>query len=381
MIFDRFKTLDILLICCFFIFVIQSCSSTPPIKQTPQFQSSHICLSADGYGDTRHTAQLNAREEMSKLIIVEIESLLIDRLGSKNNEIFREVIKRSRERSKMLFKGIICTPPDRIDLEFHCRAILTQKAYIDTIIFLKGKTFVNLDYCSKEDYYKILVYVSHLEALLTTPTQCRTSSSDLLKKIRQQFEKIKKRLSCCLITFKTKPKDAVLTIDKKKYKPYSRIFLLPGIYKIDISKQGYQTKKRDFFIDNSNKGLRKDLIVSLVPSGITVYVDLLKQNRHLKRNIENLLVDNGLTLSRSPSTDRVLKVNYTHLKNKIQNFDQHVLEISIAAVKRHKKVYVHSEKLSYFDNLNSKRLLHKNQNALLKTAIDKLLTKIDWNHF
>jgi len=381
MTFDMIKNFYLYLICSFFIFVVQGCSLDTPKKQNPQFQSRQICLFADGYGATRQAAQLNAREELSKVIIVEIESIFTYKLGSKNHEIFREVVSRSEQMSKMLFKGLLCTPPERMAQNFHCKAILTQKACDDTIHFLKRKIYVNLDYCSKQDYYDILVYIGHLEALLTTTTECRKSSNDLLKRIRQQFERIKKRVSCCMITFKTQPKDVRITIDQKQYKPYTRIFLFPGEYTINLSKQGYQAKNRLFQIFNSDKGFKKDLIVSLVPSGITVYVDLFKPNHHLRENIENLLVDNGLTLSRSPSTLRTFKINYTHRKVVIQTHVQDVLEISIAAVKRNKKECVHSEKLSYFDNSNSKRLLHKNQNKLLKTAVDSILSKIDWDHF
>jgi len=374
MIFHKPQRFLTYLFCFPVILFLLGCGIPPPPPPPPQPMPSNICLSADGYGEKVQAARTDARKELSKIIIVVVETSLVDKYRSKNNELYHDLTSISKEKSRTLLKGVIISPPEKFDHGYRCKAILTRDAYNDSIRYLEGKIFVNLDIRTGKELKEILVYTEYLVALLTT--KCSASNGDLLARVKEISDEIYKRLYWGIVNIKTNPKDVNIEIDHKYYQPFTPIYLSPGEYSIRISKNGYQKKTARIYV---SKGDKKDYFVTLVPTGIVFYVSLAQANPQLRSKIESLLIRNGLSVSSSSSTANALRFKFSHQEKNIGDFTQYVLELVISASKRKKRICVHSEKIEYFGY--SRRLLHKKQDELLKNAINKLFIKIDWNNF
>ena len=235
-----------------------------PAPSAPQPEArednSAVLLRAEGVGSSEATAQKAALAELSRLVVVEIESQFEASQSYSDGKTKSEVTDVNKVASKGYFSGIKYVTKNESSGRITVEAQLTQKSASETVSNLQQDLAVDFLNEKKRRLRKLAQKAIFLRALSVVLGSGFDSTQTFAEGRRAEIMQL---LAQTRVSLELKPSAATMEIDGRSFASGESFFLRPGkhTWRVEAS-NAYETKRGDLL---ATKGERKNVSIELVP--------------------------------------------------------------------------------------------------------------------
>lgn len=231
-----------------------------PVSPRVRQDDSAVLIKARGEGSSESQAQKVALAELSRLIVVEIESQFKSMQSYSDGKTKSEVTDANKVASKGFFTGIkyvtISQDSGRVTVD----AELTQRSASETINNLTQDLRVDFLNEKKRRLRKLAEKAIFLRALAVVLGPGFESNQSFAEGKRADIMQI---LAQTRVSLELSPPSAAMDIDGRNFKTGESFFLRPGKYTWRVeSSSNYEPKRGDIL---ATRGERKTVSIELVP--------------------------------------------------------------------------------------------------------------------
>ena len=310
---------------------------------------SEVILEAIGYGKTVLESQDSAIEELSGIIISNVDSKYIKREVVTNGKVDKATSRFLLVTSKTILKGVAYRELAKEGREFVSKAIFTRKALNSTIEYLENRINLKGYRLSRKELREKLEVISFLKPLLGYSLK----KSYFAEKKEREFLSY---LNQAQIQFHTVPKNTKIEISGKEYANFESIFLSGGKYRYKISKNGYFSETGYLRVSNGEKLIKNIILVKNEKSKKTIFLDI--ENREYREYFEEYLPNYGISFSENSK----FRLKVTVSKKFVTKLDDYKFYNLVVEVKLYKNGNIFKTKrakmknktLNYIDKKSSK---------------------------
>ena len=237
-------------------------SSASPAPATPEARedNSAVLLKAQGDGSSEPQAQKAALAELSRLIVVEIESQFKSMQSYSDGKTKSEVTDANKVASKGFFTGIKYVTTGQNSGRVTVEAQLTQKSASETVNNLQQDLSVDFLNEKKRRLRKLAEKAIFLRALSVVLGSGFEGTQSFAEGKRADIMQI---LAQTRVSLELKPTSASMDIDGRSFKSGDSFFLRPGKYTWRVQAPSNHEPKRGDIL--ATKGDRKTVSIELVP--------------------------------------------------------------------------------------------------------------------
>jgi len=335
------KTLLIL-----FVFIFQGCMF-----------GNNIVISAEGIGSTTKEAKESALQELSRTIISEVNSIYRKKEQFNGNILSKSVEAELTVKSHIILQDVLYTNPINRGGYFYTKAILTKKGLRKSIDYLKDRIDVDIKLLNRRQIEQKLKELQFLTPLVYFSDDKR----ELLKYVGKKREKFLLKLNFGELKFIVEPKESLIKIDNRVYRPFEPIYLNSGKYFYSIQSRGFQKETGEVYI---YRGTRDKRVISLIADVGVKSIEVDVKDLYRDTVISNLKDLNIVTLKSSKRFK--LKISVT--KKFVTEIDGYKFyNFTIAGVLYRDDEVFYSKKASLRNKTES--YIDKNSNRVIKALI------------
>ena len=222
--------------------------------------NSSILLKAKGVASTESAAQKSALAELSRLIVVEIESQFEATQSYSDGKTKSEITDANKVASKGFFTGIKYVTVENAKGRVTVEAQLTQQSASETVSNLQQDLSVDLLNEKKRRLRKLAERAIFLRALSVVLGPGFESTQGYAEGRRAEIMQL---LAQTRVSLELKPSNASMEVDGRNFGSGESFFLRPGKHTWRVSASDrYEAKRGDLL---ATKGERKTLSIELVP--------------------------------------------------------------------------------------------------------------------
>ena len=242
----------------------QAPASKPEPAPAPQPEaredSSAVLLKAEGVAAREAAAQKSALAELSRLIVVEIESQFEATQSYSDGKTKSEVTDANKVASKGFFTGIKYVTLESGNGRVRVEAQLTQQSASETVSNLQQDLGVDFLNEKKRRLRKLAEKAIFLRALAVVLGSGFEPTQTFAEGRRAEIMQI---LAQTRVSLELKPASATMDVDGRNFGSGESFFLRPGKHTWRVSASDrYEPKRGDLL---ATKGERKTISIELVP--------------------------------------------------------------------------------------------------------------------
>ncbi len=266
-------------------------------------------LNGDGYGKSENEARENALATLSQQILVDVDSSASAKVTEKNGTVDKSAETEVALESHIKFQGVVFEKAKRKRKTYHVRAILSDNALRQTILYLAENLPDDIDGLTRLQISDAYHEARQLRALFNFAAQQNLAipgGNAIAKNAANVESELQLRLGNYGWVRFIPPVSVALnnnftiTIDEKNVATASKIYLPVGSFRYQITRDGYATEQGILRISRGREERTQLALVRLPKEAInvTIVVDAHDRNTSdvIMRALEEILLQYNIQI-------------------------------------------------------------------------------------
>ncbi len=318
-------------------------------------------LIGEGEGKTVNEARENALAVLSQQILVDVDSAVRSTVSTNNDEVNKSAEIDVQLESHIKFQGIVFEKAKRKRKIYYIRAILSDDALRQTILYLAGNLPDNIEGLTKLQISNSYHEVRQLTALLNFAAQ-KSLNIPGRNGIASKAANIEKQLQLRVGNYgwvRFIPPANVpfndsftITINEQDFAVASKIFLPVGSYRYQISRDSFASESGVLRISRSREERINLALVRLPAQPISVAIIINSASEKSRTTITRALEESLLAYQVQIDNKSDLKLFVdadSQANNAVKDFEHVLVSLSLSFNKAGRIIATGSENIRLFD--------------------------------
>ncbi len=341
-------------------------------------------LIGEGAGKSVNEARENALAVLSQQILVDVDSTVRSRVSTDNDEVNKSAETDIQLESHIKFQGIIFEPAKRKRKIYHVRAVLSDDALRQTILYLAGNLPDDIEGLTKLQISNSYHEVRQLTALINFAAQKKLNipnRNGIASKAAEIEKKLQLRVGNYGWVRFIPPANVsfndsfTITINEQDFAVASKIFLPVGSYRYQISRDDFASETGILRVSRSREERVNLALVRLPAQPIRVAININGASEKSKNTITRALEESLLAYNVQIDSASDLKLIVdadSQANDAVKDFEHVLVSLSLSFNKSGRVIKTASENIRLFDADASAVSAYQWQKLAQKTLLQLL---------
>ncbi len=318
-------------------------------------------LIGEGEGKSVNEARENALAVLSQQILVDVDSAVRSRVSTDNDEVSTSAETDIQLESHIKFQGIIFEAAKRKKKIYYVRAVLSDDALRQTILYLAGnlpndiegltKLQISNSYHETRQLIALLNFAAQKNLNIPNRNGIASKAADIEKKLQLRVGNYGwvRFIPPANVSFND---SFTITINEQDFAVANKIFLPVGSYRYQISREDFASETGVLRISRSREERVNLALVRLPAQPISVAITINsasdKSRNSITRALEEILLAYNVQIDNDSDLKLVVNAD-SQSNNAVKDFEHVLVSLSLSFTKSGRNIATASENIRLFD--------------------------------